>query len=153
VGKVARGVTNIADLSVYPLDIKRTDKGTVFHIFRRGEAYFSEVSEVYASMTQPGTIKGWKLHKRISQNFVVPIGKVKFVFFDGRQHSSTKGQILEVEIGEDNYCLLKVPHGIWYSFKTVSSVPSYIVNCTDEVHDPDESISESLTSKNIPYSW
>lgn len=104
-------------------------------------------------MTNPSVIKGWKYHKRIRQNFTVPIGEVKFIFFDDRIDSTSKGNLEEIVIGEKHYFLIKVPEKIWYSFRTVSREASYIFNCTTLPHEPEESITKELNTKDIPYQW
>ena len=33
----------------------------------------------YFSVVNPGVVKGWKLHKKMTCNLIVPIGTIKFV--------------------------------------------------------------------------
>ncbi len=68
----------------------------------------------------------------------VPIGKVKFIFFD-----ENKEQFKEIIIGEKNYKKIIVPPKIWFSFKGLSKIESLVVNMADIIHRKKE-------SKNIP---
>ena len=50
----------------------------------QNDKYLENSAEIYFSWINKKAIKGWKLHKKMSMNLVVPIGKVKFVFYDGK---------------------------------------------------------------------
>jgi dTDP-4-dehydrorhamnose 3,5-epimerase len=142
--------TAIDGLSKVPLKKIEGPKGSVLHILRANAPHFMKFGEVYISITDPGAIKGWKLHKEISQNFSVPIGKMKFVFFDDRSNSKTKGAVVEMESSLDNYYLIQVPPKIWYAFTTVSKEPGYIVNCASHWFTEGESETIELNSEKIP---
>jgi dTDP-4-dehydrorhamnose 3,5-epimerase len=145
--------TGIEGLILHPLKQFRNDKGAVFHFLRSSDSHFEKFGEVYFSITNPEEIKGWKFHKQIRQNFVVPVGEMKFVFFDDREHSKSRGKVIELKSGENDYYLIQVPEKIWYSFKAISSIPAIIANCTTLEHSPDESINIDLNSATIPYQW
>ena len=42
----------------------------------------NEFGEVYFSSIKPKSVKAWKLHKKMTLNIVVPVGKVRFALFD-----------------------------------------------------------------------
>ena len=67
-------------------------------------------------------------------NLVVPVGKVKFVFHDSKDPKIFK----EVIIGENNYCRLTVPPGIWFGFCGIYCKPSLLANIADIEHDENE---------------
>ena len=146
-------LTSISGLEIFPVKKLENEKGKLFHVMRSDLPFFEKFGEVYISVTNPNVIKGWKFHEILRQNFVVPVGEVKFVFFDNRPDSPTKGSICELITGEDNYYLIKVPEQIWYGFKTISDKPSYIVNCATHPHDPAESKLIDLEDDLIPYKW
>ena len=136
-----------------PLKILKNENGELLHFMRNDSSSFHKFGEVYFSITYPGAIKGWKLHKRMEQNFVVPVGQMKVVLFDDRENSNTFGECNEFLLGKDDYFLLKIPDHIWYSFSPIGSEASMIANCSSIPHDPDESIFEELTSSRFPYQW
>ena len=85
--------------------MKSTDEGYVGF----GEAYFSEIVE--------GEAKGWKRHRRMVLNLVVPLGAVKFVIYDDRKDSITYGKFEEFVLSpKDNYQRLTVAPGLWMAF-------------------------------------
>ena len=150
--------TNISGVKIQPLRIIPTSGGPVLHLLRAdyalmptfpngfGEFYFSEVEYL--------AIKGWKRHTLQTQLFAVPYGQLKLVLYDGRANSKTKGQILELTLGRpDNYCLVTIPPGIWYSFKAESNPIALLINCANIPHDPTESTILPLNTSEIPYQW
>lgn len=143
----------IEGIEILPLKIIRDERGAVMHMIRSTDSHFTKFGEIYFSIVNPGVIKGWKKHKEISQNMVVPEGMIQIVFYDERENSKTYGQIKTIEFGVDNYILVKIPPNIWYAFKAVSSTHALIANCTTAPHDPLESESLPLDSNIIPYSW
>ena len=42
---------------------------------------------------------------------------IKLVLYDSREGSSTKGELMELSVGEDNYCLVQIPPGITNGYK------------------------------------
>ncbi|MDP3791576.1 MAG: dTDP-4-dehydrorhamnose 3,5-epimerase family protein [Candidatus Omnitrophota bacterium] len=129
------------------------NRGKVMHMIRRDSPLFTAFGEIYFSSVNSGVVKAWRKHLKMTQCFAVPVGKVKLVIFDDREGSSTKGEMLEMEIGEDNYCLVKIPPMLWYGFKGMSDIPALIANCADMPHDPNEIKRAGPTDAAIPYAW
>ena len=143
----------IEGVQIIPLKTFKDDRGMVLHMLKKSSPYFKQFGEIYFSLTNPGIIKGWKLHKLMEQNFVVPSGKIKFVIYDDRQNSLTRGNKLEIELGQDNYQLIKIPPNLWYSFSTTSEVPGLIANCSTIEHDPEEVELLEINTDKIPHKW
>ena len=138
---------------VEPLKQIKDDRGKVMHMLRADSHLFTKFGEVYFSVVNPNVIKAWKRHKKMTQNFAVPVGAIQLVIYDSRQNSPTQGKIAILDIGENNYSLVKIPPMVWYGFKGVSSIPALIVNCSDIPHDPSESEKKPEDDKDIPYEW
>jgi dTDP-4-dehydrorhamnose 3,5-epimerase len=129
-------------------------RGAVFKFLRSDSPTYKFFGESYFSIINEGVVKGWKFHKIAIQNFSVPFGKVKFVLYDNRIDSRTKGKIQEIIIDDCNeYFLLSLPANIWYSFKCESRSKAILANITNILHDPEESISLPINSNEIPYEW
>ena len=122
-------------------------------MLRNDAPFFDKFGEVYFSFVNPGYIKGWKRHKEMTQHFAVPVGNLKLVMYDARTSMPTHGEIQELEIGVDNYCLVRIPPNVYYSFAAVGSVPAMIANCADIPHHPNESVVLDLQDDSIPYTW
>ncbi len=136
----------IHDVSLTKLKVINLDKGNVLRAIKNDELDFDKFGEAYFSTINPLAIKGWKLHKSMKLNLVVPVGNVKFVFHDGYT-----GLFREEVIGISNYCRLSVPPGIWVAFQGVSCSPSLILNIANIPHDPDESFSKPI--EYFDYNW
>jgi dTDP-4-dehydrorhamnose 3,5-epimerase len=146
--------TKISGLNLTVLNQIKDERGAVFHYLKSDNENFKGFGEAYYSKINPEVIKGWKLHKRIYQNFCVPSGAVKIVIFDDRQNSSTKGLIEEVVLNDNNcYWLLSMPPGLWYSFKCISKQYSLLANITNKAYDPLESITLPIINNKINYDW
>ena len=121
------------NISVTQLKSFSLDSGDVKHILKKSDKDYRGYGETYISFIKFNHVKGWKRHKRMTMNLVVPIGAVKFVFYDNL--SST---FREEIIGNKNYCRLTVPPNIWFSFKGISRENNLIFNISDIEHDPKE---------------
>lgn len=144
----------IHDLQVLPLKQIRDERGAVYHYLKSSDNSFKGFGEAYYSKINPNVIKGWKLHRRLHQNFCVPFGDVKIVIFDDRIDSPSRGEFDEIVLNDtDSYYLLSMPPGLWYSFKCISGNFSLLANIINEGHDPLESITLSLENNIIPYDW
>jgi dTDP-4-dehydrorhamnose 3,5-epimerase len=123
------------------------------HMLRSDDRHFEKFGEIYFSIVYPGAIKGWHLHKKMTLNYAVPSGMIKLVLYDDRAKSPTKGKLMEIFIGEDNYSLVKIPFGVWNGFKGIGVKPAIVANCATLAHDPAEIVRLDPFSKKIPYSW
>lgn len=128
-------------------------RGNVMHMLRCDAAYFKSFGEVYFSEIKPGMLKAWRKHLKMTQLFAVPVGKIKLVIFDDRKQSPTNGEIMEIETGVENYCLIRIPHLVWYGFKGIAAPLSLVTNCADIPHDPNEIIRVDPADSTVPYIW
>jgi len=135
------------------LKVFADERGKVMHMLRSDDAFFKQFGEIYFSVVNPGIIKGWKKHSKMTQHFSVPVGNIKLVIYDNREDSSTKGKIQEIFIGAENYQLVRIPPLVWYSFKAVGDSFALIANCPDLPHVDNEVVTVDLFDKKIPYNW
>ena len=129
----------IYGLRIIPLKEISDQRGTVLHMLRSDSENFKKFGEIYFSEINPGYVKTWKKHLKMTQNFAVPAGKVIFKFYDDRSDSKSFGFKEKIIIGRpDNYCLIIVPPLVWYSFENIFDKESIIANCSSIPHDPTE---------------
>ena len=67
------------------------------HAMKQSEDSFKGFGEAYFSQINPGAIKAWKLHLKMTMNIVVPIGEVNFVFIDSSEETRSE------TLGENKY--------------------------------------------------
>jgi len=136
-----------------PLKQIPDERGKIMHMLRSDAQGFSGFGEIYFSCVYPGAIKGWHIHKRMVLNYAVPHGNIKFVLYDDRAGSATKGQLQEIFLGPDNYCLVTVPPLVWNGFKGIGSETAIVANCASIPHDPNEIDRMDPFDTRIPYDW
>jgi dTDP-4-dehydrorhamnose 3,5-epimerase len=143
----------IEDVIITPLKQISDERGKVMHMLRNDAPHFREFGEIYFSCVYPGAIKAWHIHKRMTLNYAVPQGHIKFVLYDDRPDSATRGEIQEIFPGPDNYCLITVPPMIWNGFKGVGTEMAIIANCASLPHDAEEIERRDPFDSSIPYDW
>ncbi|MDB4794891.1 dTDP-4-dehydrorhamnose 3,5-epimerase family protein, partial [bacterium] len=129
------------------------ERGKVMHMLREDSPVFRRFGEIYFSCTHPGVIKAWHLHKKMTLNYAVIFGELKFVLYDDRKYSPTKGVVQEIFISPENYYLVTVPPLIWNGFKVVGTKSTIVANCATLAHDPNEIVRKDPFDGSIPYEW
>ena len=143
----------INGVTLTPLRQIFDERGKVMHMLREDSPVFSKFGEIYFSCTYPGVVKAWHLHKNMTLNYAVIFGEIKFVLFDDRPDSPTRGEIQEFFISPENYMLVTVPPMIWNGFKCVGTNTSIVANCSTVPHSAGEIIRRSPEDSDIPYNW
>ena len=143
----------IHGVKVVPLRQIPDERGKIMHMLKATDPHFIQFGEIYFSCSWPGVVKGWHAHKRMTVNNAVIVGRAKLVLYDGRPDSPTQGEVMELFIGEDNYCLVQIPPGITNGYKAYGDKMVIMGNCATEPHDPDEIIYIDPFDNDIPYDW
>lgn len=143
----------IEGVKVIPLRKIPDERGGVFHMLKRTDPHFIEFGEIYFSCGYPGVVKAWHIHKEMTLNNCCVVGMIKLVLFDGREGSPTKGELMELFIGEQNYCLVQIPPGITNGYKAYGSQMAIMANCATMPHDKNELIYIDPFNNDIPYNW
>lgn len=144
----------IEGVVVQPLKQIVDERGAVLHMLRKDSPLFMGFGEIYFSEVKFGVVKAWKRHKKMTQHFAVPYGKILLVIYDSREHSKTYGKIKEYLIGRPEYYnLLIIPPQVYYGFKGLNDTISLIANCADIPHSPEETEKIERNNNIIPYQW
>lgn len=138
---------------ITPLKQILDERGKVMHMLSSTAPHFQQFGEIYFSSVYPSAIKAWHIHKEMTINYAVPHGHIKFVLYDDRMESKTNGEIQEIFMGPDNYCLVTVPPLVWNGFKGIGNEPAIVANCASIPHDPNESGHKPAFDPSIPYDW
>jgi dTDP-4-dehydrorhamnose 3,5-epimerase len=144
----------ISGVQISPRKIIPDERGKIMHIMKSTDNQYNTFGEVYCSTVYPGIIKGWHMHKKMTLNYVVLKGNIKFVLYDDRPASETYKQIQELIIGESQYVMVTVPPLIWNAFKGLGMEEAFVINLTDIPHDPEEIIRmDPHKNEIINYDW
>ena len=128
-----------------PLKQIHHPKGDIYHAMKKSDVGFEGFGEAYFSTVNKGDIKGWKKHKIMTLNLVVPVGEIEFVIYD----EYTK-KFMNIYLSQQNYKRLTVKANKWMAFRGVGEV-NMLLNLASIEHDPTESINIDLNE--IIYEW
>ena len=123
----------------------KNKNGDLFHGLKKTESSYSGFGEVYFSWINKDSIKGWKFHNEMISNLIVPLGEVKFVFYDNH------GNYKEFNIGNNDYSRLTVPPNIWFGFMGIGEPTNLVVNIASIEHDDREVVIKDLNE--IKHDW
>lgn len=143
----------IAGVKVTPLRQIPDERGKIMHMMRSDDRDFEGFGEIYFSVVYPGVVKGWHLHRAMTLNYAVVSGTIKLVLYDEREGSPTRGELMELFVGEANYARVTIPPGVWNGFKGVGVQPAVVANLATIPHDPGEISRLDPFKNHIPYSW
>ena len=143
----------IEGVTVTPLKKIADERGMIMHMLKRTDPTFKEFGEIYFSCGYPGAIKAWHIHKEMTLNDCCLVGMIKLVIYDCRKDSTTHGELMELFIGESNYCVVQIPPGVANGYKTYGDKMSIVANCASMPHEKSELIYIDPFNNEIPYEW
>ena len=127
-------------------------KGNIFHGMKASEHGYEGFGEAYFSTIISGEVKPWKKHIKMTLNFIIPIGDIRFVIYDDRVNSITNGSFFDITLGENNYQRITIPAGVWVAFSGIGKGLNLLLNIANFEHDPLE-IERKERLEDIQYSW
>lgn len=145
--------TVIEGVRVVPLQTFTDGRGAVSHMLKETDPHFIRFGEIYFSTINQGVTKAWKNHSSVTANYACIHGAVRFVMYDARGASPTRGKLLEAVIGPERHALIVVPPGVWNGFQGLGAPFSIVASCSTEPYDPDEFERIEPGSDRIPYTW
>jgi dTDP-4-dehydrorhamnose 3,5-epimerase len=143
----------IDGVRLVPLTRIPDERGTILHMLRRTDPHFVDFGEIYFSTIYPGVIKGWHLHHAMTLNYACILGRIKLVLYDDREGSPSRGELMELFLGPDQYVLVQIPPDVWNGFKGMGSELAIVANCATHPHDATQSERLDPFDKRIPYDW
>ena len=94
---------DIEGLLLTSLKVINVSGGDVLHAMKNTDKDFTTFGEAYFSEIFSGSIKGWKRHRKMTLNLIVPIGSIRFVIFNSKKLCKV------VTLSKDNYSRLTIP--------------------------------------------
>lgn len=142
---------SIEGIILSPLKIINVPEGDVLFGMKTGDSGYEGFGEAYFSTIEPGAVKAWKRHRKMTLNLVVPVGAIRFIMFDDRPHSTTCGELQEVVLSRDHYYRLTIPPMVWLGFQGVGETVGMLLNIASIPHDPSEADRKSVNE--ITFAW
>jgi dTDP-4-dehydrorhamnose 3,5-epimerase len=132
------------------------DRGSLCEMYDpRWDVSDEPVAYSYFMTIRPGVTKGWALHRRKMDRYVVPFGEVEVVLYDARDGSPTHGLVAKHYLTELRRQTMTIPPGIWHATRNVGPRDAVVVNFPNELYDhadPDK-YHLPLDTDAIPYSF
>jgi dTDP-4-dehydrorhamnose 3,5-epimerase len=125
--------------------------GNVYHGLKMSDPGFVAFQEAYFSTVNKNAIKPWKKHIKMTLNIIVPLGEIRFVLYDEREQSPTKGNFMDITLSLQNYHRLTIPPDVYMSFKGVGESSNMLLNIANIEHDPLEIVRKDI--EQIHYQW
>ena len=125
----------ITGVIIKKIDKYDDDRGYLSELFRKDDlnGYLPEMA--YLSYTKPLVVRGPHEHKFQSDLFVfVGPGNFSLHLWDRRDDSDTKGEKMELEVGEGNKVAVLVPPGVVHGYKCISDYPAMSLNFPDKLY-------------------
>jgi dTDP-4-dehydrorhamnose 3,5-epimerase len=141
----------IEGIIITPQKIIDVPGGNVYHGMRASDPGYANFGEAYFSTIEYKAIKGWKRHRDMTLNLVVPRGAIRFVIYDDRSDSLSHGVFQEVTLSQQHYCRLTVPPNLWMGFQGASVQSSLLLNIANLEHHPEETDRAELDQ--IKFRW
>lgn len=145
----------IEGVRVKKLRVIPDERGRLMEILRCDDPEFEKFGQVYMTTNYFDVVKAWHCHRLQRDNVCCVKGMIKLVLWDGREGSSTYGQLNEFFIGEHNPCLVHIPAGVWHGWKGITPDEAIIINVVTEPYNyqqPDE-LRRPWNDPEIGYDW
>ena len=133
---------------VSPLRRIPTAGGDVLHALKDLDPGYTGFGEAYFTTVDHGAVKGWKRHRAMVMNLVVPCGAVRFVV------GSEAGAFEAFDLAAGDpalYRRLTVQPGLWTAFCGLSAGLNLVLNVASIRHDPQEA--DTCPLETFPWPW
>ena len=130
------------------------ERGFFREIARSSEGIVREGwAQVSHSLMHPGVAKAWHLHPTQIDWWYVPVGDLKVALYDTRDSSSTRGELVELFLGEHYAAqLLKIPAGVAHGCRAIGGT-AHLIYLTSSTYNPDEEQRIAHDDPAIGYDW
>lgn len=132
-----------------PLRRISTLGGDILHGIKKEDEGFAGFGEAYFSIVECGYVKGWKRHRVMTLNFVVPVGAVQVMVYNDA--GEAKGDWIIGPEAPGTHGRLTVPPGLWVAFGGVTRAQNIVMNVASIPHDPTESDRQPMEA--FPWNW
>ena len=134
--------TSIDGLLVTPLINHGDHRGYLTELLTNRDQEIEPIVHVYQVHAAPGSIRGWVYHNHQLDRLTFTEGEFSLVLCDIRENSKTHGEILRLDIGKDNPCMVTIPKQVAHLLRNSGNEMACFVNLPTRAFDlsnPDKS--------------
>ena len=132
------------------------DHGVITETYRpEWDPTGAPIVHVYQSRLFPQAVGAWSCHMKTVDRLFVNQGHLKVVLYDGREESPTRGQVMELHVGDARPAFLVIPIGVWHGLQNLGASDALVLNYPTNPYnykDPDH-YRLPYDSEEIPYTW
>jgi dTDP-4-dehydrorhamnose 3,5-epimerase len=146
----------ITGLIIRPAQTHVDRRGEVVEIFNPAwKLHSAPMVYAYQASIRPGQIKGWIVHRKQADRIFTSSGVQRWVFYDDRKGSRTRGLINDFTFSERNRALLIIPTGVWHAVQNVGETEAVFFNLPTQAYDYADPDKYRLPPKNdlIPFDF
>jgi dTDP-4-dehydrorhamnose 3,5-epimerase len=140
----------IEGVEVKELVTHADERGFFREILRETDPIFDRFGQWSHSMMHTGSAKAWHIHEEQTDWWYV-IGSLKVALYDLRNGSPTKGELLELFLGDRFAKCLKIPPGVAHGCRALE--PSHLLYVTSSVYNPADEGRRQHDDPDIGYDW
>jgi dTDP-4-dehydrorhamnose 3,5-epimerase len=146
----------IAGVRIERIPGSHDHRGSLLPFLNPAQPFWSEpIVWGYLLTVRPGRIKGWNMHQRQADRYVVLSGNLRVALHDDREGSPDRGHTCEFHFTPGSAGLLLIPPGVWHATQNWGRSLGRVANFPTRPYDPqdpDKFRLEPSTAK-IPFDW
>ncbi len=144
----------IQGVEIKELATHADERGFFREVIRNTDAFFKEGFAQWShTKTQQGAAKAWHVHQKQIDWWYVAIGAVKVALYDLRADSPTRGELMELMLGDDYGAkVLRVPAGVAHGYKVIEG-PAHLFYITSRLYDASDEGRLPHDDPQIGYDW
>ncbi|HKW59191.1 MAG TPA: dTDP-4-dehydrorhamnose 3,5-epimerase family protein [Candidatus Dormibacteraeota bacterium] len=141
---------SIQGVVVKQLVTHEDERGFFREVMRETDEGFERFGQWSHSLMHPGVVKAWHIHRRQTDWWYV-IGALKVALYDTRDDSPTKGQLVELLMGDGYATCVKIPPGVAHGCRALER--SHLIYLTSSVYSPEDEGRIPHDDPTIGYDW
>jgi dTDP-4-dehydrorhamnose 3,5-epimerase len=126
------------------------ERGFFREVIRESDGFFDHFGQWSHSLMYAGTTKAWHIHQK-QTDWWYAIGAIKVALYDTREGSPTKGQLMELLMGDLHVTCLKIPPGVAHGCHALQL--SHLLYITSRVYSPEDEGRIPHDDATIGYDW
>lgn len=146
----------IKGVEIKPIKTHAHDRGNFREILRDDDKLLEKFGQASITVTYPNVIKAFHWHKKQDDLWYAVSGNAKVVLHDLREDSTTKGETMEIAMGDNaEPVLVVIPKGIAHGYQVLGEKPFTLIYFTTNSHDPKDPDEERIAfdDPKISFDW
>jgi dTDP-4-dehydrorhamnose 3,5-epimerase len=130
------------------------ERGVISELIDVRDDYWTpEFKYLYKGTCRPGKFKGWGVHDFHTDRYIIVHGEMLLVLYDGREASTTFGQVQEFYLTHTGNHQITIPVGVWHLHQNIGTQDLIFLNSPSEPYNHENPDKRRLPVVNdvIPY--